>query len=91
MLRHGAHSESVKLTPQGYITITDMILWLNKGTNGSLITKHHINRIMAMDKKARFVLRNHAIIAVNIRMELPELLIPEYDETARGNKRFLVY
>jgi len=29
LLRHGAHSESVRITPQGYITITDKILWLN--------------------------------------------------------------
>jgi len=45
-----------------------------------------------MDKRARFVLRSNAICAVNgHNMELPELSMPEYDETARGNKRFLVH
>jgi len=30
LLRHDTHQESVRITPQGYITITDMIKWLNK-------------------------------------------------------------
>jgi len=33
LLRHGAISESVKITPQAYITIADMVLWLNNRTD----------------------------------------------------------
>jgi len=78
LLRHGAHQESVRITRQGYIMIPDMIKWLNKGTNVLSITKHHIHRIVAMDKKGMFILKNHAICAVNGHsMELPELSISE--------------
>jgi len=93
LLRHGAISESVNITPQGYITITDMVLWLNKKTDGQTpITKHHFERIVAMDKKARFGIRNNAICAVNGHsIELPDLTIPECNETARGHRQYLVH
>jgi len=69
-----------------------MVLWLNNKINGPLITKHHIKPIVAMDKKPRFVIQNNAICAVNGHsIELPELSIPEYNETARGNRRYLVH
>jgi len=92
LLRHGANKELVKITPQGYITITDIIQWLNKGRYGPPLTKRHVDRIVAMDEKSRFHLKNHVICAVNGHsMELPELAIPEYNETGRGHKRFLVH
>jgi len=60
--------------------------------NGSSITKHHIERIVAIDKKARFAIKNNAICAVNGHsIKLPEFSIPKYNETARGNTRYLVH
>jgi len=61
-----------------------MILLLNKKTDEQQpITKHRIERIVAMDKNARFVIKNNAICAVNgHNIELQDLTIPEYNETA---------
>jgi len=57
LLRHGALSESVKITLQGYITLADMVLWLNKKMDRQpSITKHHIGHILAMDNRARFTM-----------------------------------
>jgi len=45
-----------------------------------------------MDEKSRFHLKNNAICAVNGHsIDLPELAILEYNETGKGNKRFLVH
>jgi len=43
-----------------------------------------------MEKKARFAILKDAICAVNGHsIDLPEMTIPEYNETTRGHKRYL--
>jgi len=62
LLWHGAIFESVEISPQGFVPITDVISCLNKDINVP-VDSNDIKRVVFKDRKVRFSILQDSICA----------------------------
>ena len=61
LLRHGAVEEKVPMNEEGFVEIINLIQWLKKKNIN--LKLDDINKIVAADKKSRYLLKDNMIIA----------------------------
>jgi len=92
LLRHGSTNERVPMDSQGYVTMTALLDWLNKDLHHHLDTEG-ITWIVDNKDKVRFSIDQIRGVKSNYRhsLVLPEMVMEEYIEDKKGNKRYMVH
>jgi len=92
LLRHGACHERVHMDNQGYIDMTSLLTWLNKDLRHTLDVED-VTWIVDNNDKMRFSINTPRGVKANYghSLELPEMIMTEYQEDVTGNNRYIVH
>jgi len=91
LLRHGAATEAVAMSSQGYVKLADLIKWQYQDIMVH-VCMSDITRIVQQDRKAMYKILNGQICAVNGHsLDLPLMTFPVYNEGIGGHPRYLVH
>jgi len=91
LLRHGSCNERIQMDSQGYVSMEALVEWLNKDLRHNLDAED-IRWIVDNNDKVCFSIDTVRGVKSNYghSLELPEMVMEEYREDKKGNKRNIV-
>jgi len=92
LLRHGSTNEQGNMESKGYVTMTALLHWLNKDLHHQLDTED-VTWIVDNNDKVRFSIYPKCGVKSSYghSLELPEMVMEEYKEDTKRNKRYIVH